>query len=93
MRIRRYGEVRDVSPDDGGVLVTVVPERSRDWTDLPRGAVVTVEVEDSPLGLVQDMAQWRGNLSEDAVRQLQELRPRLLEFLDRAVDLEEQASR
>lgn len=93
MKVRRYGVIggvqeavgRDGSPD---LLVTVGPEDARDWLDLPEGATVVVEVEDTRADLVRDMSRWRGNLAEEAVRQLRELRPRLLEFLDRAVELE-----
>ena len=90
-RIRRYGSVRTVSADDRTVLDTITPDRLGDWSDLVEGTVITVEVEDTETELVRDMAQWRGNLQDEAVAQLRELRPRLLEFLDRAVSLEDRA--
>lgn len=91
MTVERYGEIRGVRPqEDGGVLLEVMPEDARDWTETMVGAVVTAQVEDGAGELVRDMARFRGNLGRDAVAQLGELRPRLLEFLDRAALLAEE---
>lgn len=95
MRVRRYGVVGGVEPlVDGSpdLRVTVGPEDPREWEDVPEGSTIVVEVEDTAGGLIRDMSRWRGNLSEEAVGQLRELRPRLLEFLDRARALEREES-
>lgn len=86
MRIRRYAVTAE-RDDPDGVTLHLSVEDPAEWEGIPLGSPVILEVEDGVEQLVADLARYRGVLSEQAVGQLGELRPRLLDFLDRAAAL------